>query len=181
MWPLFVALTVLDAVIGHALPLAGESQGLGAAALLGAIFNLLAIVLLARPAASLLRRRRKDLPAIVARDYAGSWLMGLATVAVLVAGIAHHPTITAHKAALRDAIVRAQAWIGTRAPAEFRRHLAVVDDFTIEPGRMFRICVLSDVRVRTYCVIVMTDLPFTRSVRFAGYEPNSIFAAGADS
>jgi hypothetical protein len=27
-------------------------------------------------------------------------------------------------------------------------------------------------------VIVKTDLPFARSVRFAGYEPNAVFAEG---
>jgi hypothetical protein len=58
--------------------------------------------------------------------------------------------------------------------------MEVVNQFTIEPGRMFRVCVPSDVRVRTFCVVVDTQLPFERSVRFGGYEPNSVFAAGAN-
>jgi hypothetical protein len=33
-------------------------------------------------------------------------------------------------------------------------------------------------RRRTYCVIVKTKLPLDRSVTFAGYESNSVFASG---
>ena len=97
---------------------------------------------------------------------------------LLAAGLIHHPTIVQHRRAMRDAIVRAQAWIGDRAPAEFRRNVQWVSTFTIEPGHLFRTCVPSDRRARTYCVIVDTALPFARSVRFAGYEPNSVFSEG---
>ena len=123
MWPLFGLLTVIDAVIGRALPAAGESESIGGAALLGAVVNLLALAVLSWPAGRLLRRRRPDLPMIVARDYAGSWLMAIAAAAVLAAGLGHRPTVLAHQRALREAIVRAQAWIGYRAPAEFRRQM----------------------------------------------------------
>ena len=78
-----------------------------------------------------------------------------------------------------DAIKRAQAYIGDRAPAEFRRNLEFVDTFVIEQGSIYRTCVPSDDRKRTYCVIVKTHLPFPRSVSFAGYEPNSVMSAGA--
>jgi hypothetical protein len=179
MWPLFGLLTVFDAVIGHVLPAAGESESIGGAALLGSVVNLLALAVLSWPGGRLLRRRRPDLPMIVARDYAGSWLMAIAAAGVLAFGLAHRPTIVAHQRALRDAIVRAQAWIGYRAPAEFRRQMRVVSQFTIEPGRIYRICVPSAIRARTYCVVVQTSLPFERSVTFSGYEPNSVFGEGA--
>ena len=57
---------------------------------------------------------------------------------------------------MQDAIKRAQAYIGDRAPAEFRRNLAYVDTFAIQPGSIYRTCVPSDYRRRTYCVIVKT-------------------------
>jgi hypothetical protein len=44
---------------------------------------------------------------------------------------------------------------------------------------MFRMCVPSAQGPRSYCVVVNTRLPLQRSVKFAGYEPNSVFAAGA--
>jgi hypothetical protein len=99
--------------------------------------------------------------------------------ALLVAGLAHHSTLVAHRSMMNDAITRAQAWIGDRAPAEFRRNLRFVSTFAIQPGSIYRTCVPSDHRDRTYCVIVKTNLPFARSVSFAGYEPNSVFAQGA--
>jgi hypothetical protein len=179
MWPAFAGLTALEAVIGNALPPTGESQTLLAAALLGSVLNLLIVAVLSRPLGALLRRLRGDLPVVVARDYAGTLVMSLGAAGVLAVGLAHRSTIDAHQRALRDAIVRAQAFIGDRAPAEFRRHMLVTNSFTIEPGKVYRVCVPSAVGVRTYCVVVMTDLPFERSVRFAGYEPNSVFAAGA--
>jgi hypothetical protein len=80
---------------------------------------------------------------------------------------------------MRDATARAQAWIGDRAPATFRRNLERVTTFAIQPGSIYRSCVPSTDGDRTYCVIVKTQLPFARSVSFAGYEPNSLFAAGA--
>ena len=77
-----------------------------------------------------------------------------------------------------DAIARALAFFGDRAPAEFRRNLAHVDIFAIEPGRIYRTCVSGQATRRTYCVIVKPKMPFAQSVSFAGYEPNADFAAG---
>jgi hypothetical protein len=40
------------------------------------------------------------------------------------------------------------------------------------------VCVPGAHSRRTYCVVVNARAPFARSVRFSGYEPNSVFAAG---
>jgi hypothetical protein len=179
LWPAFIAVTIADAVIGHVLPPSGESQTLVGAGLVAGVLNLIAVVLLSRPLGAAFRRMRGDLPTIVARDYAGTSVITVVAAALLVAGVAHHPTLVAHRSTMEDAITRAQAWIGDRAPAEFRRNLRFVDTFAIQPGSIYRTCVPSDRRNRTYCVIVKTDLPFGRSVSFAGYEPNSVFSQGA--
>jgi hypothetical protein len=178
LWPAFIALTIADAVIGHLLPPSGESQTLVGAGLVAGVLNLIAVVLLSRPLGAAFRRMRQDLPTIVARDYAGTSVVTVVAVALLVAGLAHHPTLVAHRSTMEDAITRAQAWIGDRAPAEFRRNVRFVDTLAIQPGSIYRTCVPSDRRNRTYCVIVKTDLPFARSVSFAGYEPNSVFSQG---
>jgi hypothetical protein len=178
LWPAFAALTIVDGVIGHALPPAGDTQSFLGALLVACVLNLIAVLILSRPLGVLLRRWRPDLPKVVARDYGGRAAIVLVAVAILAAGLAHRPTILQHRRAMQDAISRAQAWIGARAPAEFRRHLAYVSTFTIEPGRIYRTCVLSDRRARTYCVIVNTQLPVATSVKFAGYEPNSVFSEG---
>jgi hypothetical protein len=178
MWPAFAALTVIDAIAGHALPPAGESQSVLAAGLLGGVLNVLGLVF-SRPIGALARRWRGDLPIVVARDYAACWLMGIAAAGVLVAGLAHRPTIVDHRQSMRDAIARAQAWIGARAPQEFRDRLVRADIVVVEAGSLYRVCVPGAHSHRTYCVVVNSRVPFARSVSFSGYEPNSVFAAGS--
>lgn len=178
LWPVFAALTVADAVIGHLLPPAGDSQTLVGAGLLALVLNLIAVILLSRPFGAVLRRARRDLPSIVARDYAGTCVVMAIAVGLVIAGLVHRPSLVARRNTMQDAITRAQAYIGDRAPAEFRRNLRYVDTFAIQPGSIYRTCVPSDRRRRTYCVIVKTNLPFSRSVSFAGYEPNSMMERG---
>ncbi|HEV3056137.1 MAG TPA: hypothetical protein VGX45_15850 [Solirubrobacteraceae bacterium] len=179
MWPAFVALTIADGVIGHLLPPAGDSQTVFGAVLIGGALNLLAVLFLSRPLGAVLRRRRPDLPAIVARDYAGTTGLAAVTAAILAVGLAHRSTVIANDRAMADAIARAQAYIGDRAPAEFRRNLASVSAYPIEPGSVYRVCVRSPDRTRTYCVVVKRGLPFGRSVSFSGYEPNDVLTQGA--
>jgi hypothetical protein len=180
LWPTFAALTVADAVIGHELPPAGDTQTLVAAALLGCALNLAGVVLLARPAGALIRRKREDLPTIVARDYGGTIVLAAITAALVGVGLAHHSAVTAHRDAMREAIARAEAWIGDRAPGQFRRGLGSMTVFAIQPGRIYRACVRAVGTTRTYCVVVDDNLPFASSVRPAGSEPNSGLATGND-
>ncbi len=177
LWPAFAAATIVDALAGHLLPPSGETQALAGAALSGLVLNLIAVVVLSGPLGALLARFRAELPRVVARDYAGAWAVSALTLVLLVAGTVHHSSVLAHRRLMRDATARAQAWIGDRAPPAFRRDLQRVSTFTLQPG-MYRACVDSDDGRQTYCVIVNTALPFARSVRFAGHEPNSVFGAG---
>jgi hypothetical protein len=178
LWPTFVVLTAADAIIGHELPPIGDSQEIFAAALLGGIFNLLGVIVLSWPLSLILRRVRPDLPAVVARDYAGTFVVVAITAALLGAGIAHRPTILQRTSDARDAAARAEAWIGARAPAAFRRQAARLDTLAIEPGRLYRSCVTSADGKRSYCVVVKLWLPAAKSVTFAGHEANAVFATG---
>jgi hypothetical protein len=178
LWPAFVALTIADAVVGHMLPPAGDGQSLVSAALVALVLNLIAVILLSRPLGAVLRRARGDLPSIVARDYAGTTVVVVIALALLTAGLLHRSTLQAQRSTMYDAIKRAQAYIGDRAPAQFRRNLELVDTFVIQQGSIYRTCVPSDDRKRTYCVIVNDKLPFARSVSFGGYEPNEVMSAG---
>ena len=178
MWPAFAIAVLADAVVGHWLPPSGETQTVLAAALAGCVLNLIAVVLLSRPIGAVLRRRRRDMPRVVARDYGGTLVVAGVTAALLVAGLAHRPSVLAHRKARDDAIARAQAWIGDRAPAEFRRNLEFVSTVAIEDGSIYRVCVPSVAGTRTYCVVVRTKMPFPMGVSFAGYESNADFSAG---
>ncbi len=180
MWPAFVFATILDALIGGILPLSSDSQPAFQALVVGLVLNLLGVVVIGWPLALVLRRFRPDLPTIVARDYAGTSAIALFTVLLLVLGLAHRSSLAHDRRALRDAIVRAQAYIGDRAPAEFRRNLQWVSTFAIQPGSIYRACVPSLDRRRTYCVVVDTTKPFASSVRFGGYESNQTLSTGVN-
>jgi hypothetical protein len=180
LWPSFVAFTVFDAVIGHDLPPAGSTESLTAAALLGLVINLLGVLLLSRPLGWILRRARPDLPTIVAREYGGTFVVLALTATLIGAGVIHRSAIQSSQRDVQDAIARAQAWIGARAPDEFRRNLQVVSMFAIQAGTIYRACVPNVQNTKSYCVIVDRSKPLDQSVRFSGYEPNSTLASGAD-
>ncbi len=180
MWPSFILFTLVDGVVGHSLPPAGSTESLTAAALLGLVLNLLGVLFLSRPIGWGLRRIRRDLPSFIARDYGGTFVVLALTATLLLAGVIHRPAIQASQRAMQDAIARAQAWIGDRAPDEFRRNLQVVSLLAIQAGTIYRACVPNVQNTKNYCVIVDRSKPLDQSVRFSGYEPNSTLASGTD-
>jgi hypothetical protein len=180
LWPTFAAAVILDAGIVHMLPIVGHEQSIFGGLVAGMICSLLAVLLGSRPLGALLRRRRPDLPAMIARDYGGTVAVLAVSALILTGGLLHRSTIDRQNSMLRDAIVRAEAYIGAHAPADFAVNAAHTDTFTIQQG-VYRTCAPSrDVGTRYYCVIVKTALPLAQSVVFSGSEPNATFADGAD-
>lgn len=178
MWPTFIVLTLVDGALVHWLPLSGDSQSPVTGWLIGVFAGLIAIVLAAPALGYVLRRFRRDMPAVVARDYAGTGAIIAISLILLAAGLAHRSTIASDRQALQDAIARAQAYIGVHARPEFRDNLARASAFELEPPMIYRVCVPNRIGTRTYCVMVHRDRPFAQSVSFAGYEPNSVISAG---
>src|SRR5213592_3320284 len=74
-WPAFVLFTVIDGVLLQERPIAGDAPGLFPALLFAGFFNLLLVAVGAPLAGRLLRRRRPDMPAVVASDVAGTGLL----------------------------------------------------------------------------------------------------------
>src|SRR5262245_46151998 len=92
--PLVALLTLLDALLIHYRPLAGDGRTEWIAALLLACFlNLVAIAALAPLLGLALRRVRPDLPVVVARDRAGVALVLLVTAGLFVGGQLHHDAV----------------------------------------------------------------------------------------
>jgi hypothetical protein len=178
MWPAFVVLAIADGVIGHALPINPPSQSVIAGIIVGLVLNLVGVVL-GVPLAALLRRVRPDLPTQIARNYAGTACVLLVTVGFVGIGLAKRSTIAHDSAAMHDAVVRAVGYIGDHAPARFEAHAARTDALAIQEGSIYRVCVWDTVH-RDYCVMVNERLPFSRSVRPAGSEPNATLAKGDD-
>jgi Kef-type K+ transport system membrane component KefB len=175
LWPTFVMLAIVDGLIVHALPMAGETQTPVGGVVFALVLNVIAVLLLSRPLGRLLRRRRTDMPVGVARNYGGTFAVLLVSVGMLAIGLLHHPAIVADRHALNDAIVRAEAYIGDRAPPEFRVNAMHTNTYTIQPRTVFRTCVPNRAGTRTYCVVVRPT-----SIAFGGYEPNSVMAEGTN-
>src|SRR4051794_29390157 len=97
-WPAFAVLTVVDALLVARLPFAGEGADALGAVLFAGFVNLLAVALVAPLAGFVLRRRRRDLPWFVARDYAGTALLVLIACALLAGGLAHRNALAAQRA-----------------------------------------------------------------------------------
>jgi hypothetical protein len=180
LWPVFVAATTADAVLGHLLPLSGSSTSVAGAALTAMVLNLIGVVLLSRPVGMLVRRARPDMPPVVARDYGGTIVVAALVTLLLALGLAHHAAVVRESQAMADAVTRAEAYIGDHAPAEFRAHMHSMSAFAIQPGEIYRACAPGPGDGRTYCVIVDERVPFPGGVRFGGYEPNSLFALGVN-
>ena len=180
LWPAFVAGALLDGAIAAVRPFVGDSQSFVGGVLGGLILNLLAVLFFSGALGTLLRRRRGDLPMSVARNYGGTVAVATVSVAIAAIGLARHDGIADRQRALADAVVRAEAYIGDHAPATFRADATRTDTFTIQAGTMYRTCVPSQDRRRSYCVIVKLRVPLAQSVVFAGYEPNWLFSEGAN-
>lgn len=179
--PVFVVLVVVDGLLLTELPTSGEGPDLVGGLLLSAFLNLVVVAGLAPLAGLLVRRRRPDLPAFVARDRAGVVLLLALSAGLLVAGLLHHGELERNHTAMEEAVARGQAWIGANpdAPAEVRHHVRSADVVAILDGSVYRVCVPrpSDPR-RAFCAVVDTGARYPAGIRYGGTEPNASFNAG---
>ena len=84
-WPAFIVLTLVDGVLLSELPPWTDGPpGVFPGVLLAAFANLIAIAVVAPFVGWLVRRRRPDLPRMIASDYAGTWLLAGITTALAV-------------------------------------------------------------------------------------------------
>jgi hypothetical protein len=143
LWPLFGVLTVADALLLTVLPISGRHTRLVPALLLTLLLNLLAVAGPSRLGALWLRRRRPELPRLVAEDRSGTALVCLVSVALVIMGAVHAPS-RAHAdravAAQRDAV---RAFVLAHGLPAYRAHLGALDTEQ-ESSDYFRSCVPGD-------------------------------------
>lgn len=157
LWPAFVGLTLLDAMLLGWLPIAGDGgTEFIPALLLAFFFNLVAVALVAPFAAMLLRRRRPDLPKVVASDRAGTTLVCGVTLALLAGGIAHRSDVqeARHDFAMQQSAAR--SFVARQGPTEYRARVEQSDSLKLEED-LYRTCVPGDDPKRHFCVLVRTD------------------------
>jgi uncharacterized membrane protein YhaH (DUF805 family) len=156
MWPTFIALTVVDAILLGALPVAGErGPMLFPALVLAGFFNLVAVAVLAPLAGMAVRRARPGMPRAVARDYAGTALVVAVTAVVLAVGLLHRPQVEAAQRARAAQFAAVERYVLTRAPAAYRAHVALADTVRMDTD-LFRTCVPGGEPGRALCLFVDT-------------------------
>jgi hypothetical protein len=153
-WPTFLALTVVDAVLLVRLPFQGTGADLFGALIVAGFFNVLTLALLAPLGGYLLRRRRRDLPFLIARDYAGTALLVTVCAALLAGGVVHRSAIDAERADRAMVSIAVHDYVVRKEPA-FRGGLPMMDTIRTEDTR-YRACVPGGEEL-PLCFYVNTD------------------------
>ena len=171
LWPAFFVLCAVDGVVIALLPPFDGAPGDVIGGVLIAGFANLAAIAVAGPLAALaLRRRRPDLPRVVAYDYAGTALVIGVGVLLLVAGLVHRPAVAAEHGD-EDAMFLAVHEYVTGAATEWQPGLGRIDAVELAP-EVYRACVPGDDPRRSLCLIVDTDTRPARVVRDDSMQPN---------
>src|SRR5215207_8444630 len=163
LWPAFFGLTALDGVLLALLPpYEGTPRGAIGGVLLAGFANLAVIAVLGPLAGLALRRRRPDLPRVVANDYAGA--------ALLAAGLLHRPAEAAERGDEAAVFAAVHEYVISRAP-RWERGLDRIDAVQLAP-EVYRACVPGADPRRSLCLIVDTDRRPAGVVRDESMEPN---------
>lgn len=156
LWPTFVVAIVLEMGLLHWLPIAGRSSGWIAALLLAGSLNLVAIVVLGGLGGLVLRRRRGDLPKVVADDYAGLAALAAVGLAFLTAGLVHRPELQAEHAAFHAQSLATRLWVQANGDDFARAHVDLADSVLVDTN-LYRTCVPEPDPKRWLCLIVDTS------------------------
>jgi hypothetical protein len=171
LWPAFFALCAIDgALIVLLPPFDGAPGDLFGAVLMAGIANLFAIAVPGPLAAHALRRRRPDLPRVVAFDYAGTALVLAVGVLVLAAGLLHRPSVVAERGDEDAMFLAVHEYVSARA-AEWQPGLGRIDAVQLAP-EVYRACVPGADPRRALCLIVDTDRRPAGVVRDDSMVPN---------
>lgn len=155
MWPTFVVCLCVDTIILHLLPSDGTSTGLSDAFIIAGFLNLAAVAVLGPLLSVVLRRRRRDLPRVVALDSAGTVALLLLTACVLAAGLLHRPTVLAAERSFRAQGLALRGYVDAHAPA-YRRNLGRADAVQLDAG-FYRTCVPADNPAVALCLFIDTS------------------------
>ncbi|MGH2714124.1 MAG: hypothetical protein ACRDM7_09630 [Thermoleophilaceae bacterium] len=181
MWPSFVAITLLDGIVLHALPPVRTGIDLIPAVLLATFGNLVLIGAVGPWLARRVWRRRPaaepDAPPKaqleVLSDRMGTGLLVASVFAVLAAGLAARPTVIAETDAKEEAAQAIHAHIQESGDAELIRNEETAHAARLADG-LFRICIARDDRERFACFIVDTNKDPTGIVRDPSAKPNEV-------
>lgn len=174
LWPAFAVVTVLEMLLLHWQPLAGERTGFVAALLLAGCLNSIAVALLGGLGGVALRRRRPDLPKVVADNYAGTAALGAVAVAFVAVGIAHRPQIADERAEFAQQRAAVQRWVRDHGDAVARANIGAATTLRVDHA-LYRTCVPERDPRRWLCLVVETSASPPRVTRDRNRESNASF------
>jgi hypothetical protein len=173
-WPAFGLLTLLDGIVLSALPFYARGPGsLAGGLLLAGFANLLIVAVVAPLLGHRVRRRRPDLPRLVASDYAGATAMGAVALLFLLGGLVHRPAVAAAEAEAEAVADTTHDYVLAQAP-EYRVGLAAIDAMRVEED-LYRSCVPGPDPQRWLCVFVKTDQSPPGVTRDPDQAPNTAY------
>lgn len=174
LWPTFAVVTVLEMLLLHWQPLAGERTGFVAALLLAGCLNSIAVALLGGLGGVALRRRRPDLPKVVADNYAGTAALGAVAVAFVAVGIAHRPQIADERAEFAQQRAAVQRWVRDHGDAVARANVGSATTLRVDHD-LYRTCVPERDPRRWLCLVVETSASPPHVTRDPNRESNASF------
>jgi hypothetical protein len=175
LWPTFVVATIAEMALLHWLPVQGDATRWISALLVAGCLNLMAVVTLGGPGGMLLRRRRPDLPRVVASDYAGTAALAVVAAGLVVAGILHRPVTVDRRAAFDAQLLAVHRWVTQHGDAYANAHVALADTVVVDE-QLFRTCVPSRDPKRWLCLVVDTSASPPVVRRDPNREPNARFS-----
>jgi hypothetical protein len=174
LWPTFVVATVLETALLHWLPVQGDGTGWVAALLAAGCLNLIAVVAVGGIGGVWLRRRRPDLPKVVADDYAGTVALAITAVSFVVAGVLHRPAVTHRREAFSKQSLAVRSWVAIHGDAYARAHISRADSVRLDED-LYRTCVPEPDPKRSLCLVVDTTTSPPSIRRDRNREPNTGF------
>jgi hypothetical protein len=156
LWPTFAVVTLLEVPLLHWLPLAGERTSAVGALLLAGSLNLIAVALVGGLGGVALRRRRRDLPKVVADDYAGTAALAFVAAVFVAVGLVHRPELAAQRAAFDEQSLAVRRWIEANANGFEREHVGAATTLRIDAD-LYRTCVPTSHPRRWLCLFVDTS------------------------
>jgi len=175
LWPGFVVLTLLEMLLLHWLPLAGQGTGFIPALLLAGSLNLIAVALLGGLGGRLLRRVRPDMPKVVADDYSGTTVLALVAATFVTVGLVHRPEVVDRRERFTRQSLAVQNWVRAHGDDFAIAHLNGADTLTIEED-LWRTCVPGPDPRRWLCLIVDTSTTPPDVKRDPNRESNTVWS-----
>lgn len=155
MWPTFAACAVLDVALLRELPLSRDGTSMVDAFVVAGALNLAVVAVLGPLAGVAVRRRRPDLPRVVAANYAGTTLLVALTSALAVGGLLEHSTVLAAQQAFSAQSDALRTYVEDQAPA-YRAYIRRADSVRLQ-ANLFRTCVPSARSDEALCLYIDTS------------------------